>query len=124
MIERTKKTKKRTKSKSKRSNPEWFDKLIGKKPISRDTINISVRDGTISLSGKKFVESGKELNDILETTLKDLKIEFIPLTEKGRRYILNRVPFDDQEESGSEPYTYYGPRGLTSGIPQARRRQR
>lgn len=118
-----KKAKKRTKSKSKESNPAWMDKLLGRKPISRDTINISVRDGTISLSGKKFVESGKELNDILETTLKDLKIEFIPLTEKGKRYVLNRVPFDDQEESGSEPYTYYGPRGLSGDIPAARRRR-
>lgn len=91
------KPKKVTKKKAK--NPAWLDKLLGRKPVSRDTINISVNDGTIVLSGKKFVEAGKELNDILEIKLKDLKIEFIPLTGKGKRYNLNRTAFSDNDRN-------------------------
>lgn len=97
MIKKPRKSKKQIK----KSNPEWLDKLLGRTAVSRDSINITVIDGTISLVGRKFVEVGKELNDILENKLKDLKIEFIPLDKKGKKYTLNR-PVDKSQDDDSE----------------------
>lgn len=87
----------KTKPIKRKSNPEWLDKLLGKKPRARDAITISVNDGDIILSGRKFVELGKEFNDIIENKLKDLKIEFVPLTGKGKRYNLNRTAAIDND---------------------------
>lgn len=88
----------KSKKRTKKSNPEWLDKLLGRTAVSRDSINITVIDGTIRLIGRKFVEVGKELNDILENKLKDLKIEFIPLDKKGKKYTLNRPADKTQDD--------------------------
>lgn len=93
---------KKRKVKSKKSNPSWIDKILGRKPTSRDSITVSVNDGDIVLSGSKFVELGKEFYDIIENKLKDLKIEFVPHTGKGKRYILNRTSVFDSRESDSD----------------------
>ena len=64
------------KKSAKRSNPEWLDKLFGKAITTRDGTSITVLDGTIFVSGKKFKEVGSELYDILENELKIKKILF------------------------------------------------
>ncbi len=79
----------------KRSNPEWLDKLFGKAITTRDGTSITVLDGTIFVSGKKFKEVGSELYDILENELKKVRLEFQPLGSK-KKYILNR-PVDKED---------------------------
>lgn len=79
----------------KRSNPEWLDKLFGKKTKSKDGTTIEVLDGVIFVSGKKFKEIDSELYEILQKELKKIRIEFQPNDSK-RKYILNREP--DKED--------------------------
>ena len=93
---------KKRKSKSKKSNPSWIDKILGRKPTSRDSITVSVNDGDIIFSGTKFVDLGKEFYDIIENKLKDLKIGFVPHTGKGKRYVLNRTSVVDSRERESD----------------------
>lgn len=86
--------KKSTKLK-KRNNPEWLDKIFGKKTKSKDSTTIEVLDGVIFISGKKFKEIDSEIFQILEKDLKKVRIEFQPNDSK-RKYILNREP--DKED--------------------------
>lgn len=89
-------------AKAKRSNPEWLDKLFGRPITSRDGTSITVLDGTIFISGKKFKEVGSELYDILEQELKKVRLEFQPLGSK-KKYILNREPAKEDILSEDEP---------------------
>lgn len=93
---------KRNKKSRKKSNPAWLDKILGKKRVSSNSITISVNDGDLILSGEKFVELGKELYELIENKLRDFKIEFAPLTGKGKRYNLNRTSFDQKESEDSD----------------------
>lgn len=80
---------KRPTKRKKIANPQWLDKLFGKAVTTRDGTSITVLDGTIFVSGKKFKEVGSELYDILENELKKVRLEFQPLGSK-KKYILNR----------------------------------
>ncbi len=86
----------------KRSNPAWLDKLFGKATTTRDGTSITVLDGTIYISGKKFKEVGSEIYDILENDLKKVRLEFQPLGSK-KKYILNREPDKEDILEDDEP---------------------
>ena len=101
MLRKTKPVKRKTKP-IKKSNPAWLDKLLGRTSKAGDSINITTNEGVIVLKGKKYVELGKELNDILENTRKDLNIEFHPFDKKGKSYNLNRTSYGDVGEEDSE----------------------
>ncbi len=96
MAIKRKKPIKTVKRSTKRSNPVWLDKLFGKSTTRRDSLTITVLDGTISIGGKGFKEIGSELYDILENELKKVKIEFHPLGS-NKTYILNR-PIDKETD--------------------------
>lgn len=98
MLRKTKPIKRKVKKLEKKSNPAWLDKLLGRTSKAGDSINITTNEGVIILKGKKYVELGKELNDILENTRKDLSIEFHPFDKKGKSYNLNRTSYGDVEE--------------------------
>ncbi len=87
---------------AKRSNPEWLDKLFGKKTKSKDGTTIEVLDGVIFITGKKFKEIDSELFDILQKDLKKIRIEFQPNDGK-RKYILNREEDKDDILDDNEP---------------------
>ena len=91
----------RLKKTNKRNNPAWLDKLFGKSTTRRDSLTITVLDGTISIGGKGFKEIGSDLYDILENELKKVKIEFHPLGS-NKTYILNR-PVDKDNILENEP---------------------
>mgnify|MGYP003555471419 CR=1 FL=1 len=85
-------------TRKRKSNPEWIDKILGRARTERDSVNITVTDGTLILKGKTLSTSFPELNEILETKLANFKIEFQPVGS-SRKYILNRPKSSEKEES-------------------------
>jgi len=90
--------KKKTKSKSRQSNPVWIDKILGRSRVENDSVNITVTDGTLILKGDTLSTSFPELNQILETKLSNFKIEFQPIGT-NKRYIINRPKSKIKESS-------------------------
>src|SRR5574338_349867 len=82
--------KKVSKRKPKRKNPNWSWKSLFTKPGDKgDSIYISVIDGDIILTGKRLPENYRTIFGILESELKDFKIEFKP-NSSSTKYTKNR----------------------------------
>ncbi len=112
-----KKIKKVTKNPKIKSNPEWFDALIGRKrtSIEADVHSIGVDGGVIILRGSKMAELNSDLEGLLNQKMSSLKIEFIPFNSK-KRYILNKTSKDieidlDDEGMGGYRNLIQGPKG-------------
>lgn len=99
--------KKKTRSKTKtkvRSNPVWWDKVLGKKRTSIEpgAYPFEVTDGIIILRGDKAASSLSELDTVFASSLKNLKIEFEPYNSGGKRYTLNKVKTRETELEDGE----------------------
>jgi hypothetical protein len=93
------KSKKTSKRKTRRKNPNWSLKSLfnRKKGGKGDSIFIQVMDGDIILTGKELPKNYETIFSILENDLKDFRIEFQP-DGSNKKYVINR-PLDLRETS-------------------------
>lgn len=81
--------KKTSKKKSRRKNPAFLDKILGRQKALHDASTVTVDEGFLTIKGKNHLKVAAALDEALSLDVKEVEVRFTPrASSKG--YIINR----------------------------------
>lgn len=84
-----KKTTKKRKPATKRRNPSFIDKLLGRQKTLYDESTVTLDEGVLKIRGKKHLKVAQSLEDALSLDINEVKVTFVP-RGSNKEYIVNR----------------------------------